>query len=260
MFERYTERARRVLFFARYEASQLGSPSIGPEHLLLGILHEGGGLAARICREAGLDFLQAHIEVAHAFEDRPKISTSVEMPLSTTCKAALTQAAVEADGLKHAHVGTEHLLLGLLAEPESLAAGILTRGGLDLTQTREVVRARYGTPSQDALDAAARRPAPTREAHVVLVQVTIRPEMQAEFERALLHNARESVRLDRGCLRFDVSQDKDDPAKWVLYEVYDGPAAHAAHRQSPHFLAYDAVATTAVVEKVVSKCAGRHMT
>jgi quinol monooxygenase YgiN len=57
-----------------------------------------------------------------------------------------------------------------------------------------------------------------------------------------------------------VAQDKDHPEKWVLYEVYDSPDAHATHRQSPHFLAYDAVAAKAVVEKIVSKCAGRHVT
>jgi len=109
--------------------------------------------------------------------------------------------------------------------------------------------------------AIADRQAPSaREPHVVLVQVTIRPEMRARFEEALLHNARESVRLDPGCLRFDVSQDKDDPMKWVLYEVYDSPDAHALHRRSPHFLTYDAVASEAVMEKTVAKCAGRHVT
>ncbi len=260
MFERYTERARRVLFFARYEASQLGSPSIGPEHLLLGLLHEGKGLAGRVCREAGLELLQVHIEVARVFEDRPKISTAVEIPLTDPVKAALKQAEAEADAFKHAHIGTEHLLLALLADPESVAGGILARSGLRLDQARAAVLALHGTPWQDTLDAEARLPAPVREAFVVLVQVTIRLEMRGMFERALLHNARESVRLDPGCLRFDVSQDRDDPAKWVLHEVYDSPAAHAAHRQSPHFLAYDAVAATAVVEKVVSKCAARHIT
>ena len=62
--------------------------------------------------------------------------------------------------------------------------------------------------------------------------------MLEAFEGALLHNARESVKRDAGCLRFDVSQSQDDPLKWVLHEVYDAPEAHASHRQSPHFLAY----------------------
>jgi quinol monooxygenase YgiN len=94
--------------------------------------------------------------------------------------------------------------------------------------------------------------------HVVLVMVTVKPELLGEFEAALLHNARESVARDPGCLRFDVSQQVDDPTRWVLYEVYDAPAAHAAHRQSPHFLAYDAVAARAVTDKVVIRAAARH--
>ena len=96
--------------------------------------------------------------------------------------------------------------------------------------------------------------------HIVVVIVTIRPELLEEFERALLHNARESVARDRGCVRFDVSQDAGNPARWVLHEVYDSPDAHAAHRRSVHFLAYDAVAERAVVEKTVIRASGRHIT
>jgi (4S)-4-hydroxy-5-phosphonooxypentane-2,3-dione isomerase len=94
--------------------------------------------------------------------------------------------------------------------------------------------------------------------HIVLVLVTVKPDMLDEFERALLYNARESVAKDPGCLRFDVSQQQDDGTKWVLYEVYDSPAAHAAHRQSPHFLAYDAVAARAVTDKTVIRASGKH--
>src|SRR5688572_15815250 len=94
--------------------------------------------------------------------------------------------------------------------------------------------------------------------HVVLVLVTVRTELLAEFEAALLHNARESVKMDPGCVRFDVSQQQDDPQRWVLYEVYESPAAHAAHRQSAHFLAYDAVAARAVTDKVVIRATGKH--
>ena len=96
--------------------------------------------------------------------------------------------------------------------------------------------------------------------HIVVVQLTVRPEMLAEFEQAVLHNARESVARDPGCRRFDVSQAYDDPTRWVLHEVYDTQAAHAAHRQAPHFLAYQAVADRAVVEKAVLWCAGKHIT
>jgi len=94
--------------------------------------------------------------------------------------------------------------------------------------------------------------------HIVLVLLTVRPDSLAEFEGALLHNARESVQHDPGCIRFDVSQQYDDPTRWVLYEVYESPDAHAAHRLSPHFLAYDAVAGRAVVDKTVIRASGKH--
>jgi len=244
MFERYTERARRVLFFARYEASQLGSPAIQSEHLLLGLLRDGDGVTSRIFETAGLDSLAVHFEVGNAAADRPRIATSVEIPIAPDAKAALHHAVEEADALRHAHIGSEHLLLGLLHQPESTAGAILTRAGLRLAAIRESI-------------VSILHEEKGRDRHIVLVQVTIRPEMHQEFEAALLHNARESVKRDPGCLRFDVSQDKERPTRWVLYEVYDSPEAHATHRQSPHFLAYDAVAARAVVEKTVAKSAGR---
>jgi quinol monooxygenase YgiN len=247
MFERYTERARRVLFFARYEASHLGGSVITAEHLLLGLLREGKGLTGRVFVESGLVYDAARRDVEQAAAGHAKLATSAEMPLAADVRAALDGAVQEADGLKHAHIGTEHLLLGLLRRPDSPAGVILSRAGLRLATVRESIVTML----------ADRNPG---NQHIVLVQVTIRPEMQAEFETALLHNARESVLRDPGCLRFDVAQDKDHPEKWVLYEVYDSPDAHATHRQSPHFLAYDVVAAKAVVEKTVAKCTGRHVT
>ena len=96
--------------------------------------------------------------------------------------------------------------------------------------------------------------------HIVLVRLTIRPEFAEEFERALVHNAKESVAKDPGCLRFDVSQEYDDPSKWILYEIYDTPDAHAAHRQAPHFLAFADVMARAVLERTAIKARSRHLT
>lgn len=96
--------------------------------------------------------------------------------------------------------------------------------------------------------------------HIVLVVIQVRPELAGEFEQAVLHNARESVAKDPGCLRFDVSQAKDDSTRWILHEVYTDQEAHAAHRQSPHFLAYNAVADRAIVDKQVVWAVGRHVT
>jgi (4S)-4-hydroxy-5-phosphonooxypentane-2,3-dione isomerase len=96
--------------------------------------------------------------------------------------------------------------------------------------------------------------------HIVSVQVTVKEELLAEFEQAILHNARESVAREQGCLRFDVSQAVDDPAVWLYHEVYDAPESHAAHRRSEHFLMYQVVEQRAVVDKRVIKGVGKHVT
>ena len=136
MFERYTEKARRVIFFARYEASQFGSPFIETEHLLLGLLREDKALANRFLRShAALEGIKKQVE-AHTTA-REKVSTSVELPLSHECKRVLAYAAEEAERLSHKHIGTEHLLLGLLREEKCFASEILHERGLRLAQVRE---------------------------------------------------------------------------------------------------------------------------
>jgi ATP-dependent Clp protease ATP-binding subunit ClpC len=136
MFERYTEKARRVIFFARYEASQFGSPFIETEHLLLGLLREDKALANRFLRShAALEGIKKQVE-AHSTA-REKVSTSVDLPLSHECKRVLAYAAEEAERLSHKHIGTEHLLLGLLREEKCFASEILHERGLRLAQVRE---------------------------------------------------------------------------------------------------------------------------
>ena len=136
MFERYTEKARRVIFFARYEASQFGSPYIETEHLLLGLLREDKALTNRFLRShASVESIRKQIE-AHT-TIREKVSTSVDLPLSNECKRVLAYAAEEAERLSHKHIGTEHLLLGLLREEKCFAAEILHERGLRLSTIRE---------------------------------------------------------------------------------------------------------------------------
>ncbi len=136
MFERYTEKARRVIFFARYEASQFGSPYIETEHLLLGLIREDKALANRFLRtHAAVDSIRKQIE-AHT-TIREKVSTSVDLPLSHECKRVLAYAAEEAERLSHKHIGTEHLLLGLLREERCFAAEILHERGLRLSSIRD---------------------------------------------------------------------------------------------------------------------------
>jgi ATP-dependent Clp protease ATP-binding subunit ClpC len=124
MFERYTEKARRVIFFARYEASQFGSPYIETEHLLLGLLREDKALTNKFLRShASVESIRKQIEGHTTI--REKVSTSVDLPLSNECKRVLAYAAEEAERLSHKHIGTEHLLLGLLREEKCFAAEIL---------------------------------------------------------------------------------------------------------------------------------------
>ncbi|HEV2350375.1 MAG TPA: ATP-dependent Clp protease ATP-binding subunit [Terriglobia bacterium] len=147
MFERYTEKARRVIFFARYEASQFGSPYIETEHLLLGLLREDKALTNRFLRShASIESIRKQIEGKTTIRD--KVSTSVDLPLSQECKRVLAYAAEEAERLSHKHIGTEHLLLGLLREDKSFAAEILHERGLRLSTLREELsRAQSEKPS-----------------------------------------------------------------------------------------------------------------
>src|SRR5579862_1599346 len=134
MFERYTEKARRVIFFARYEASQFGSPEIDVEHLLLGLLREDKVLFRWIPNTDG-ENLRCRVE-EHVPRAEP-ISTSIDLPLSKVAKRTLKHAATEADRLATRHIGTEHLMLGLLDEEKCYAAQLLREGGADPAKIRQ---------------------------------------------------------------------------------------------------------------------------
>jgi ATP-dependent Clp protease ATP-binding subunit ClpA len=136
MFERYTERARRVIFFSRYEASQFGSTIIETEHLLLGLIREDKNLTNRFLRQSvAIPSIREEIEGRCTIRD--KVSTSVDLPLSDEYKRILAYAEEEAEALQHRHLGTEHMLLGILREENCLAAQVLTGRGLSLDSVRE---------------------------------------------------------------------------------------------------------------------------
>jgi uncharacterized protein (TIGR03435 family) len=137
MFERVSERARRVLFFARDEAGQLGSMSIDTEHLLLGLIRESKGLTNRLFADAGIALDDIRDEVLRRVPARSRTSTSAEIPFSAAATRVLQHGAKEADRLLHNGVGTAHLLLGLLREHGSVATDVLTSRGLRLESVRE---------------------------------------------------------------------------------------------------------------------------
>ncbi|MEM8961760.1 MAG: ATP-dependent Clp protease ATP-binding subunit [Acidobacteriota bacterium] len=141
MFEKYNEKARRALFFARYEASKLGSRVIESEHVLLGILREGEETVVQLLGRFHVkpEDLRREIEGERVFVER--ISSTAELPLSEETKKILAYAAHEAESMMHPTVGSEHLLIGILRVESSLAMRILAAAGLDLYAVREEVLA-----------------------------------------------------------------------------------------------------------------------
>ena len=136
MFERYNEPARRAIFFARYEASRLGQTYIETEHLLLGLIREGGAVRERLTiaeREA------IHNRIDSLSTARQHVATSVDLPLSRDCKRALAYAAEEVETLGHEYIQPGHLVLGILRVEECLATALLHEYGVTYESFRKAV-------------------------------------------------------------------------------------------------------------------------
>lgn len=157
MFERYTDDARRSLFFARYEVTQLGGVTIEPEHLMLGVLRAAPQAILRfIGGTADTGSLRAALERAAAIGE--KISTSVEIPFSPACKSALEQTPIEADAAKNVWIGPMHIVLGVLVRTDGAAAHILREAGVTAAAIREHLATISEEPRSPA--SAAAGPAP----------------------------------------------------------------------------------------------------
>jgi ATP-dependent Clp protease ATP-binding subunit ClpC len=155
MFERYTERSRRVIFFARYEALQYGSPVISPEHILLGLMREDKTVSARFFpykQTLTVDTIRRDVEERIVVRDR--IPQSAELHLSADTKKILFYANEESRHMKNRFIGPEHLLLGLIREERSIAAEILFQYGLRPQDVREEIGRQVGItiplPGKDA--------------------------------------------------------------------------------------------------------------
>jgi len=140
MFEKFTERARKVMIIARQEAQRLMSEFIGTEHILLGIIEEGGGIASKVLKRLSIDEKKVKVEIEKLIT--PSTSPTVtlgQLPFSPRAKRVLELADEAASQLGHDVVGTEHLLIGLLKENEGIAAQVLTNLGLKLDEVRDTV-------------------------------------------------------------------------------------------------------------------------
>jgi hypothetical protein len=176
MFDRFSEKARRTIFFARYEASQFGSDYIESEHLLLGILREDRGLL-ELLKIPSAEGLRRKIETRLG-PPREKTSTSVDMPLSHECKRALAYAAEDAETLGHKIIDTWHLALGLLRNEQSGAAELLGENGVDHAAFLEIVRK---MPEGPAGRSGSLKPAPVSWVQRGVPAPAEEPELEPEM-------------------------------------------------------------------------------
>jgi ATP-dependent Clp protease ATP-binding subunit ClpA len=172
MFERFTDRARRVVVLAQEEARVLNHNYIGTEHILLGLLREGEGVAAKALESLGL-----HLEaVRHQVEEiigKGQQVPSGHIPFTPRAKKVLELSLREALQLGHDYIGTEHILLGLLSEGEGVAAQVLVRLGADLKRVRQQVIQVLHSGQGEAAGAGPRRVMATRELWLTEIQNTL---------------------------------------------------------------------------------------
>ncbi|GIX46416.1 MAG: ATP-dependent Clp protease ATP-binding subunit ClpC [Candidatus Tectimicrobiota bacterium] len=139
MFKRFTERARRVIILAREEAERHHHEYLGTEHILLGMLKDGGGIAITVLQKSGLSIDQIRLEVERHLPRNVNSLVVGEIPFTPKAKKVLEYAVEEARLMGHNYIGTEHLLLGLLKEKEGIAAKVLNSLGIRLVETREKI-------------------------------------------------------------------------------------------------------------------------
>ncbi|MBT5020679.1 MAG: ATP-dependent Clp protease ATP-binding subunit, partial [Planctomicrobium sp.] len=139
MYERFTDRARKVMQLANQEAQRFNHEYIGTEHILLGLVKEGSGVAANVLKNLDVDLRKIRLEVEKIVQSGPDLVTMGKLPQTPRAKKVIEYAMEEARNLNHNYVGTEHLLLGLLREQEGVAAQVLMNLGLKLEDVREEV-------------------------------------------------------------------------------------------------------------------------
>ncbi|MBT7170957.1 MAG: NDP-hexose 4-ketoreductase, partial [Phycisphaerales bacterium] len=139
MFERFTERARKVRSLANQEAQHFNHEYIGTEHILLGLVKEGSGVGANVLKRLGVELHKVRMEVEKLVKPGPDMVTMGKLPHTPRAKKVFEYSIEEARALNHNYVGTEHLLLGLLRESEGIAAQVLLNLGIRLDEVRDEV-------------------------------------------------------------------------------------------------------------------------
>ena len=159
MFERLTDRARKVMALANQEAQRFNHEYIGTEHILLGLVKEGSGVGANVLKNLDIDLRKVRLEVEKLVKSGPEMVTMGKLPQTPRAKKVIEYAIEEARNLNHNYVGTEHLLLGLLREHDGVAAQVLMNLGLKLEEVREEVLNLLGAGSDQERDESPQQPA-----------------------------------------------------------------------------------------------------
>ena len=151
MFDRFTERARKVMSFARLEAQRFHHDYVGTEHILLALVKEGTGVASVVLKKMGVELKEIRAEIEKVVERGPEpVPPNQQLPYTPRAKRVLELSLEEARGLSHHYIGTEHLLLGLLREQEGIAAQVLVNLGLKLEEVRDEIHNFLGSDLQTA--------------------------------------------------------------------------------------------------------------
>jgi ATP-dependent Clp protease ATP-binding subunit ClpC len=156
MYERFTDRARKVMQLANQEAQRFNHEYIGTEHILLGLVKEGSGVAANVLKNLEVDLRKIRLEVERIVQSGPDMVTMGKLPQTPRAKKVIEYAMEEARNLNHNYVGTEHLLLGLLREQEGVAAQVLMNLGLKLEDVRDEVLTLLGGTSVEGSETEGR--------------------------------------------------------------------------------------------------------
>ncbi|MHC5064267.1 MAG: Clp protease N-terminal domain-containing protein, partial [Planctomycetota bacterium] len=152
MFDRFTDRAKKVMSFARQEAQKFNHEYIGTEHILLGLVQEGSGVAANVLKNMTIDLEKVRHEVEKIVKTGPSMVTMGQLPFTPRAKKVLELSMEEASQLSHNYIGTEHLLLGLIKENEGIAAQVLMNLGVKLEEVREEVLEFLGASDSSSED------------------------------------------------------------------------------------------------------------
>ena len=182
MFNRFTERARKVIILAKEEARRFNHDYIGTEHILLGLIREGEGVAAAVLEKLGLDLQTIRLEVEKVVQPGPTTQILGDIPFTPRAKKALELAAEEARSLGHNYIGTEHILLGIIREGESVASQVLLNLGLDLERVKNEIMSVLGAATPGFSQQQQQQAAPHGK--------TKTPALDA-FGRDITHAARE---------------------------------------------------------------------